>query len=734
MRRCFLAALLLTFLLPPLGVGAAPTPPTPPSAYNLRLTDLPTGYRQLTGRVSLAGQQQAPAGASADGSVQVSDLVFSGPRRARVESSITLYQSARYASAGLQVSFYLALSSLPGKVSRLANLLSPRDGSLGYTSVPDATQAPFFSAGFFGQRGLYVVRLQISLPSDAALPLLRYLARLLTARIPAPPGRPVSLAVLPRQRTLPSFTLASPSAAMAWGTTVALSGDGATALIGAPGYNNPASPDTTTDPGHAYLLTRAGGAWSMPLTLEGETTPGAGFGAAVALSTDGSTALVAIPQSIIFIHGKEIHERGVVFVYQRTSAGVWSAAPVATLVPPAPASPYSFGQSVALSASGTTALVSSASALYVYTRTPGGPWSNTPVATLSGDSFGTDAFGSVALSADGAVALGGDAGAQATYGAVEVPEQGAALVYARGGGGWKSTGRPTAMLTTDTIGDSSFFGTAVALSADGRTALVTAAGPTLDSPGGSGYVFTQTSSGLWVLAATLTGPRVQGSGFGEAAALSADGLEALIGAPPASKPSLGDIMNLVPFSVAGVGMAYLYRQTSAGDWNPNPQAVLSSPAGIRTNLGEALALSTHGDEALVGTESAGGKNGRAYGFSLGQMQTPVALPTASARPTVAATATVITAPSATTTPTTLSTAATTASATPTIPLAPNATVTTTPTGAATSVNLPTATTMPSATSTTAPNPNVTATASATPTTPPNPNATDTMTTTPTPTM
>jgi hypothetical protein len=329
----------------------------------------------------------------------------------------------------------------------------------------------------------------------------------------------------------------------------------------------------------------------------------------------------------------------------------------------------------------------------------------------------------VALSADGAVALGGDAGAQATYGAVEIPEQGTALVYARGSGGWKSAGRPTAVLTTDTIGDSSFFGTAVALSAVGRTALVTAAGPTLDSPGGSGYVFTQHSSGIWVLASTLTGPRAQGSGFGEAAALSADGRVAVIGAPPAGKPSLGDILNIVPFSVAGVGMAYLYRQTSAGDWDPNPQMAFSGPVGTRTNLGEALALSTHGDEALVGTESAGGKNGRAYGFSLGQMQTPVASPTASASPTVAATATVATTPSVTSTPKAaatpgmLPTATTTPSATATALLAPTIIATATPTAAATSVNLPAATTTPSATSTT----------------PPNPNVTDTMTTTPTPT-
>jgi hypothetical protein len=72
----------------------------------------------------------------------------------------------------------------------------------------------------------------------------------------------------------------------AFGRSVALSADGDTALIGGPGDNGTA--------GAAWAFTRSGGVWTQQgakLTANGETGTGA-FGSSVALSADGDTALV----------------------------------------------------------------------------------------------------------------------------------------------------------------------------------------------------------------------------------------------------------------------------------------------------------------------------------------------------------------------------------------------------------------------------------------------------------
>ena len=73
------------------------------------------------------------------------------------------------------------------------------------------------------------------------------------------------------------------------GVLVALSADGNTALVG--GWND----DGTK--GAAWVFTRSGGVWSQQgpkLTGAGETG-GGGFGTSVALSADGNTALIGAP-------------------------------------------------------------------------------------------------------------------------------------------------------------------------------------------------------------------------------------------------------------------------------------------------------------------------------------------------------------------------------------------------------------------------------------------------------
>ena len=138
--------------------------------------------------------------------------------------------------------------------------------------------------------------------------------------------------------------------------------------------------------------------------------------------------------------------------------------------------------------------------------------------TGAGES-GEGKFGeSVALSADGNTALiGGPEDDAAT---------GAAWVFIRSGGVWSQQGPKL----TGGEEDNTEFGVLVSLSADGNTALV--GGWKDNGTKGAAWVFTR-SGGVW----SQQGPKLTGAGevgeggFGTSVALSADGNTALIGAP-----------------------------------------------------------------------------------------------------------------------------------------------------------------------------------------------------------
>ena len=76
-----------------------------------------------------------------------------------------------------------------------------------------------------------------------------------------------------------------------FGYSVALSGDGNTALIGGPGDN--------AKVGAAWVFTRSGSTWTQQgakLTGSGETGAGEFGATSVALSSDGNTALIGGPE------------------------------------------------------------------------------------------------------------------------------------------------------------------------------------------------------------------------------------------------------------------------------------------------------------------------------------------------------------------------------------------------------------------------------------------------------
>jgi hypothetical protein len=337
-----------------------------------------------------------------------------------------------------------------------------------------------------------------------------------------------------------------------FGESVALSADGGEALVGAQFANS------------AYLFAETAGTWS--------TTPVAifrggsgGFGATVALSADGRVALVGAPFT-------NSNEEGAVYVYKESASG-WLTRPVATL---SGRSGQFLGTAVALSGDGQEALVGAPTAgagfggaAYLYAERAGS-WPATPIASFPSTSSGEGFGSSVALSADGRVAL---VGTQFTGSG-----HGAAYLYAESSGSWPTT--PSARFIGS--GDEGL-GYSVALSADGRVALVGA--PFESDVNGAAYLYTE-SAGSWPKAPAATFNGSLGQGLGSSVELSADGQVALVGGPGA---------------LLGGGTANVYSE-SAGRWHASP--VTAFRGGSGESLGSSVALSADGRVALVGADTA----------------------------------------------------------------------------------------------------------------------------------
>ncbi|MFL5863223.1 MAG: Ig-like domain-containing protein [Solirubrobacteraceae bacterium] len=295
-----------------------------------------------------------------------------------------------------------------------------------------------------------------------------------------------------------------------FGSSVALSADGNTALIGA---------NFDGASGGALVFTRSGSTWTRQggeLTGVG-ATGGAGFGSSVALSADGSTALVGAPSN-------GANNAGAAWAFTRNGS-TWSPLGSA-LVATGESASGQFGFSVALSADGVTALVggnndaAGKGAAWAFVRNGG---SFTQQAKLAAnDETGAGAFGqSVALSADGNTALigGPNDGINAQLG------EGAAWVFTRSLSIWTQPGHK---LTGSDAGMSSGVGSAVAVSSDATVALIGGQG---DGGGtGAAWMFAHSGSTWTQQGAKLTGQGEKLVGtFGHSVALAADGQTALVG-------------------------------------------------------------------------------------------------------------------------------------------------------------------------------------------------------------
>ena len=375
-----------------------------------------------------------------------------------------------------------------------------------------------------------------------------------------------------------------------FGTSVALSADGNTALIGAPRANGFG--------GVALVFTREGSTWSEQGTLTGSEQGGpeggacgeesgeeegeCGFGASVALSGDGNTALIGGP--------RDDGNVGAAWVFTREGS-TWSQ-PGTKLTAGGTVTKGHFGRSVTLSGDGSTALIGAPTviprgAAWVFARN-GSNWSQQGEALKPGGAEGFGNFGrSVALSGDGSNALVGDPG--------DTHYVGATWAFTRSSSTWTQLG---AKLTGGEEQEDGHFGYSVALSADASTALI--GGPADDQGAGAAWAFTRLPSGFTAPGAKLTGGEERGEGkFGYGVALSSTGDTVLIG-------GRGDGSHR--------GAAWLFTRSGSA-WNQQ-DAKLTGGEGVgASSFGASAALSADGETALIGGPNDNGKVGAAWPFT-----------------------------------------------------------------------------------------------------------------------
>jgi len=320
-------------------------------------------------------------------------------------------------------------------------------------------------------------------------------------------------------------------------------------------------------------------------------------GATLALSADGNTLIVggAFDNSSI----------GAAWVYVR-SGGVWSQQGDKLVGTGGVAGCCGIrqGSAVALSADGNTAAVGGycdntdcQGAVWVFTRS-GGVWSQQGMKLVGSDSVeGSQQGFSVALSADGNTLIAGAPGDGADIGA--------AWVFVRSAGAWTQQG--TKLVGTGNSGGSEQ-GHAVALSADGNTALV--GGPyDTNLDGGAAWVFTR-SGGTWSQqGGKLVGPgAVVGVNYGAlegySVAISADGTTAMLGGPNDTPTG--------PNNTA-TGAAWIFVQ-SGGTWTQQGLKLIAS-SSYGSDSASAVALSSDGNTAVLGGPSGNSYDGAVWVFT-----------------------------------------------------------------------------------------------------------------------
>lgn len=328
----------------------------------------------------------------------------------------------------------------------------------------------------------------------------------------------------------------------AFGWAVALSSDGSTLTVSAPGEDGPAN--GTTDSGAVYVF-RHGTTWAQEALLRSSSSEtGDGFGWSLSLSADGATLVASAPFEDGA--GNALESSGAAFVFSRAGP-TWSER--ALLRAMTPSRNLLFGRAVEISgdastvavAAPTEALGGTVTLFKGPTRAPDGQVRGAN--TREDDHFGA----SLALSGDGLLlAVGAPNESSLAVGVnpaattVTAAASGAVYLLRRGASGWAQE----AFVKATNTHDGDVFGTSVALSADGAVLAVGAPAEDSESRGiegnqstllaaDSGAVFLyRAQGGAWARSAYVKASNADPADvFGTSVALSSNGARLVATSP-----------------------------------------------------------------------------------------------------------------------------------------------------------------------------------------------------------
>ena len=340
------------------------------------------------------------------------------------------------------------------------------------------------------------------------------------------------------------------------------------------------SDDSAESAGAAYVFTRAGTRWSQQAYIKAwNADPGDFFGHEVALSADGRTLAVGA-------HGEGSSATGIGGDQSDNS-------------------------------------IAGAGAVYVFTRTIEGwvPEAYIKANTSDRNSFGGGfpGGGALALSAVGsrlAVGAPTDEALPTRPGGVGLPDRpyrvGAAYVFTRSGTAWSQE----AYLKASNAAFANYFGTALAMSADGATLAVSslyegsrATGVDGDQlnvdadESGATYVFTRVGARWSQQAYVKASNTGAGDWFGVAMALSADGAMLAVGAMEEdSRAKFGDD-DQFDDSMTEAGAVYVFVR-SGGRWSQSDY-IKAPNTGTLHWFGFSVALSDDAATLAVGAPGEG---------------------------------------------------------------------------------------------------------------------------------
>jgi hypothetical protein len=419
----------------------------------------------------------------------------------------------------------------------------------------------------------------------------------------------------------------------AFGSSVALSGDGTTLAVGAPneasgaiGIDGDQNDNSVWHAGAVHVFVREGEVWSQQAYVKA-SNPGSGdsFGLRVALSDDGHTLAVGAHNEASNATGIDGNQNddseyaGAVYVFGRVG-DTWSQQ---AYIKASNTDLYDhFGWNVALSGDGNTLVVGAplessgidgdqddnsadqSGAAYVFVRA-GEDWSQQ--AYIKGSNaeqvrwFGS----SVALSDDGnTMAIGAE---------YEDFNVGAVHVFGRVGGIWSQQ----AYVKASNPGEFDHFGQSVALSDDGNAMAVGAPREDGDAAdAGAVYVF-EREGDAWSQTTYVKASNLDAEDhFGVSVALSGDGTSLLVGAHTEDSSASGIDGEQDDDSSVSAGAAYLFLKID-GAWSQKGYVKARNTEGDSA-FGDAVGVSDDGFTLAVG---ASGENSASTGVGVEPMGT-----------------------------------------------------------------------------------------------------------------